>query len=342
MCVVVFKPKGQELPNIERLYDCFAANPDGAGYMFQEKYNVHIKKGFMTFSDFYASLKTDYEENNGKDVDFVLHFRISTQGGVNKQCCHPYVISKKMDDLYALDVLSNMGVAHNGIITLTSESEYGYGYGGKYGNYGYEPKKYNDTMKFITDYLSLFVKDGLDLYDDDKMELVEKLIGSGNKLAIMSPYETKLIGSFTELDGLYYSNTYFLYNHREITTKQPKNTVKEGEIDCSNISNIEDYLVEKDDDCYEYDCCGQIDGAAYGSCGMAMTCRKCKWFSGCYGFDFPEEWEDWDDDELQEVLDAYYGGYSDEYIQKKVEESKEQIRKEQASKKKTKKGGKKK
>ena len=94
MCVVVYKPKNKKMPKEDRLLSCFISNPDGAGYMFQNGKNVTIKKGFMTFNEFYKSLMQDYNKV-GKRSDFVLHFRISTQGGVNKPCCHPYKISKK-------------------------------------------------------------------------------------------------------------------------------------------------------------------------------------------------------------------------------------------------------
>ena len=101
MCVVVYKPKNKEMPSEKTLLDCFLANPDGAGYMFQKDNKVKIKKGFMTFKAFYDSLVKDYAET-GKNTDYVLHFRISTQGGVNKPLCHPYPVSKNMDDLKQL------------------------------------------------------------------------------------------------------------------------------------------------------------------------------------------------------------------------------------------------
>jgi predicted glutamine amidotransferase len=133
-----------------------------------------------------------------KDTDFVMHFRISTQGGVNKQCCHPFPLSRKMDDLKCTRAKSKIGIAHNGIIDLTTE-------------YGYTAKAtitYSDTMKFITDYLSLIIKDRFFYKDDDMLELIARLADS--KLAIMDETgHTTLIGEFEKCNGVYYSNEYY-------------------------------------------------------------------------------------------------------------------------------------
>jgi hypothetical protein len=124
----------------------------------------------------------------------VLHFRITTQGGVKKELCHPYPLSSKMENLKQLYCSSDIGVAHNGIISLTSDHN----------------KDYNDTMKFITDYLSLIIKDKKFYKDTDKLKLIERLCES--KLAILdNTGHCQLIGNFIEDNGVYYSNSTYSY-----------------------------------------------------------------------------------------------------------------------------------
>ena len=205
MCIVVYKPKNIDMPSEEILRECFDRNPDGAGYMFPEDGKVIIKKGFMNFKAFYASVMMDYD----KKLPFVLHFRIQTQGGVNQECTHPFPISKNMIDLRQLDCECNFGLAHNGIIGLTSKSSYStyYDYNSHQYRYDYKRPDYSDTMKFITDYLSLIIKKKDWYKDEDTLTLIEELAGHSNKFAIMDgDGHTTLIGNFIEDGGVMYSN----------------------------------------------------------------------------------------------------------------------------------------
>jgi hypothetical protein len=52
MCIIVYKPKGIELPKEDILKNCFDNNADGAGYMYAHKGKVLIHKGFMDWEDF--------------------------------------------------------------------------------------------------------------------------------------------------------------------------------------------------------------------------------------------------------------------------------------------------
>ena len=215
MCVIVVKNKGVAMPTMENLRDCFDHNPDGAGFMYTNGDGyVHIRKGFMKWKDFKSAI-----EKLSKSIDItneavVMHFRISTQAGVNKQCCHPYPLSKNMKDLKSLNIRSKIGVAHNGIIELTSE--YDYYSSSKWGSKFAKKIDYNDTMKFITDYLSLLIKGDKYYKDADTLTLIERLCGS--KLAIMDGSgHVQLIGKFEKVGDIYYSNL----NHEKpiLTTK---------------------------------------------------------------------------------------------------------------------------
>ena len=180
MCVILYKPNNVAMPTKDILKTCYDNNPDGAGYMYSNDNNVVIKKGFMTFNAFYKSLKSTKKLWN--NTPFVIHFRISTQGGVNKQLTHPFPLSANMSDLKKLNNKSNIGIAHNGIIDLTS-------------NYYKKDINHSDTMEFITDYLSLII-DNINYYKNSKtLKLIERLADS--KLAILDRCgHCELIGNF--------------------------------------------------------------------------------------------------------------------------------------------------
>lgn len=206
------------MPNEATLKECFRCNKDGAGYMFPEDGKVQIKKGFMSFDALNTSLQADYNRL-GSATPFVLHFRIGTQGGNNQQNTHPFPLSRNMSDLKQLNCSVNCGIAHNGIISLTSSktAEVVEEYDPKLKCMvkSYKPVDYSDTMKFITDYLALIIQNKNWYTNDNNIDLIEKLIGGSNKLAIMNADgHTTLIGNFIEDGGVFYSNsTYKVYNY---------------------------------------------------------------------------------------------------------------------------------
>lgn len=191
MCIVVYKPVGKKLPSEKTLKTCFENNDDGAGFMYAHGGNVHIRKGYMTFKAFYNALKGAAREVGERETPFVLHFRISTQAGVRKDCTHPFPLSSNLNDLRKLRVKSHIGIAHNGIIPVTSSTA--------------KNLDYNDTMRFITDYLSLIIKNKRYYTDKATLKLIERL--SDSKLAILdSDGHCELIGEWVEEQGVFYSN----------------------------------------------------------------------------------------------------------------------------------------
>lgn len=210
MCIIVVKPHDKPMPSKAILKHCWDNNDDGAGYMFPDGKNVIIKKGFMKFDNFYKSLIFDYAKS-GRFTPFVLHFRISTQAGVNEECTHPFPLSREMADLRKTRVKSPIAIAHNGVIDLTKS--------------GYSTTvTYSDTMKFITDYASLIIKNKDFYKDEDTLLLLDRLVGG--RLAIMD-YEghIQMIGDFKEDDGIFYSNeTYKKDRVRRTTTTTTTST----------------------------------------------------------------------------------------------------------------------
>lgn len=207
MCIIVAKEKNVKLPSKNTLKTCFENNQDGAGIMYVKNNKVVIDKGYMTFNSFYKRIKQLKKEFNSDLTDkaMVFHFRIGTSGGNIKENTHPFPISSNINDLKALHIISNVAVAHNGIIS-------GYVYG-----------NLSDTQNFIKDFLEPLKELNKNFYKNDKiLNIIDKELGG--KLAILDTKETiTYIGSFETENGVKYSNsTYktsrYTYSSSKFTT----------------------------------------------------------------------------------------------------------------------------
>lgn len=197
MCIIVAKKKGVLLPFKKTLKKCFENNSDGAGLMYVKDGKVIIDKGYMSFGEFYKRIKRLKQEFNGDLTDkaLVFHFRIGTAGNNSQENCHPYPITDNLEDFHALDITTDLGIVHNGIIT-------------EYNPKGKDEKDdMNDTQVFIRDYINKFRELNSDFWRND---FVKKLIlkeSKQNKFAILDGDEDiQLIGDFQEKEGIYYSN----------------------------------------------------------------------------------------------------------------------------------------
>jgi len=193
MCIIVAKPMGIAMPDIDTLERCFNANPDGAGFMYADGKEVRIRKGFMTFDSFENAL---YDELDGFDMTetaIVMHFRIATSGKIMPQTCHPFPISSEPEKLRLTRVSSRFGLAHNGVIS------------GRYTKDGW-----SDTMDFTCDVVAPLMRMNPSfMHSSDAIELLEGACQS--KLAIMdNSGEIALVGEFIDEEGVKYSNTSYL------------------------------------------------------------------------------------------------------------------------------------
>lgn len=181
MCIILYKPAGVELPALEELRRLYAANPDGAGFMFPRGDSVVIRKGFMTFDSLAAALPRD------KNAPLVVHMRIATHGAVKPANCHPFPLTSSARALERLECLASIGIAHNGIIDMCA------------GNYGE-----SDTKTFIREYAAPIVGAcGLRRWVLDMLEEC----ASGSRLAIMTANgRVERLGTWYEHKGIYYSN----------------------------------------------------------------------------------------------------------------------------------------
>lgn len=189
MCVICASPKGTRQPSISEIKRMFCRNPHGAGYMVAREGRVEIHKGFMNLGDFLAALKS--EHFTAAD-SVVYHFRISTQAGVNPEMTHPFPLSNQREDMKPLDVICGCGIAHNGVIRLTTDPA---------------EKEYSDTAIFITDYLSQYILRPSDLHRDELLNAIGRLIQSKMAILDASGY-IATVGSFINDRGLLFSNMY--------------------------------------------------------------------------------------------------------------------------------------
>ena len=143
----------------------FSRNPDGAGFMVARNGKVEIHKGFMEFGEFINAVNS---MNFTDDDVIVYHFRISTQGGVNREMCQPFGQTRHITETKALDVLANVGIAHNGIIPMTTD---------------HRDKEYSDTAHFVAEYLPWMVRTPKDIKNPFILDCIEEIINS--KMVLM-------------------------------------------------------------------------------------------------------------------------------------------------------------
>lgn len=191
MCIICASPKGVRQPDRRIIENMFYRNPHGAGYMFARDGRVIIHKGFMDLDDYLDALKS--EHFTAKD-SVVYHFRISTQAGVNPEMTHPFPLSNHLGHMKALDLSCPIGVAHNGIIPLTTDRT---------------QHEYSDTALFIAKYLSHIISRPEDLRNQDYLDIIERMIQSKMVLMDGEGY-IATIGHFIKDRGLLYSNASYL------------------------------------------------------------------------------------------------------------------------------------
>lgn len=191
MCVICISKAGVKQPTKETLKDMFSANPDGAGYMVARNGKVEIHKGFMTFPEFWDNVSN---EHFTKADPVVYHCRISTQAGVNPQMCHPFAFTSDIVKTKALDVICQLGIAHNGIIQMTSDRS---------------DKEYSDTAHFVAEYLPHIIHNKNDLKDKHVLTIIDELICSKMVFLDGSGYVATVGKWTTDESGLMFSNTSF-------------------------------------------------------------------------------------------------------------------------------------
>lgn len=196
MCIIAIKNKDSKLFKEEELKNMFQNNPDGAGFMYVDNEEVIIDKGYMTFESFkkhYNKLCNRF--NNFKNKSLILHFRIGTSGTNSQQNCHPYPITSNIKDLHKTFIKSEVGIAHNGIIS---------DYAPILKNNYYDT---NDTQEFIMHYLSP-LKDNWSAFYKNRRQLQALKKITNSKLVFLDKNDNVYTsGDFVEHKGRLFSNT---------------------------------------------------------------------------------------------------------------------------------------
>lgn len=207
MCIIAASMKGARQPSVKELKNMFNNNPDGAGYMYARDGKVTIHKGFMDFTDFY---RTILDERFTDDDPVVYHFRISTQAGVNPEMTHPFPLTSVKENCEKLDLRCSVGIAHNGIIRMTSNSN---------------ERRFSDTVLFITEYMTKLIRNRQDITDPAVTTMIENLTNS--KWAIMDGATGNIVtvGNFQLSDGILFSNGTF--EERRVRYQLPWNYYKD-------------------------------------------------------------------------------------------------------------------
>ena len=191
MCIIAIKPPHHKMIDESIIETMFQNNPDGSGYMYSYNNKVHIEKGFMTLKELLNSLDNLKKKVNIEEIPLVLHFRISTSGKVDGATCHPFPVTSDLNALRKTHVITNLGMAHNGIIC------------------DFEEKKsiYSDTQLFVNKCVSyLYDMNPKFLHDDRTEKLLEPII-NGSRLAFLDSHgNIYRYGEWCESDGIYYSN----------------------------------------------------------------------------------------------------------------------------------------
>lgn len=175
MCIAIVKPIGTTISD-EHLRNSAASNRDGGGYAFVEADGkMLVRKGYFNVDKFIEDYRAD-EERLGATSPALIHFRISTGGGVSVDNCHPFLFK-------------HGALIHNGWFFS--------GYGDK-----------SDTRLLMEDIGEHLTKARV---ESNKKELGEHF-GMNNKVAILFRDRTVSIineerGTWEE--GVWYSNTTF-------------------------------------------------------------------------------------------------------------------------------------
>jgi len=188
MCLIIYKPKEVELPEIEHFKQASINNPDGIGIMVMSDTlnHIKIKKDFKDYSEVYSYLK-----NNTTNLDSIgIHFRLATSGIKSIGNRHPFPVTQNKELLIAPEVNCRLGLMHNGVLS-------------QYSNH----PKLSDSQKFIMDIIAEpEIKENLE--NPAVRKLIENYI-CGDKLLIFDSKKRliHLFGNFTQgQNGCIYSN----------------------------------------------------------------------------------------------------------------------------------------
>ena len=273
MCIICAKKKGIEMPDWNTIETMWYNNSDGAGLMWLEDGVVRISKGFMKYNDFRTELETLGKRLDLKETPVVMHFRITTHGGTKPENCHPFPITDQIGLLQKLRSSTDVGVAHNGILSFTPRTGI------------------SDTMEYIATQLAVIKKMNRKFLQHDYLMQLIKNATAGSRLCFLDKYgRIFTTGNFIEEDGVLYSNNNYKYNYYDwgFSSKKTKSKLlcDVNDVDVyvkrngSFVNTLAaDYYIDRNNDVYSYnyakDVFSKVDGAkAVAFCGGGFDNEK--------------------------------------------------------------------
>ncbi len=193
MCVIASIPAGSTIDE-KTLRDMWDTNSDGGGIAYIEDEKVVVYKT-MKLKSFLKKFKSVVKSHGGNDI--LMHMRIKTHGDVCIENNHPFSI--KQDNR----VCDDMVFAHNGILPTVFQTTVK--------DTDANGIQLSDTRRFNELFWSNFDIRALDV--PGTIEMVEELIGFGNKFVVLNANpamkrQTYIVnaGRGTYDNGVWYSN----------------------------------------------------------------------------------------------------------------------------------------
>jgi hypothetical protein len=190
MCVIAYKPLGENVFTKETLAKCWEANDDGAGYAwFNTETNLwEVRKGFMTFKKFWRSFR---DQHFTPENTIIAHFRIGTAGLKDAGNTHPFPVVDDLNEMRETNFACESILFHNGVV--------GKGEG-----------DFSDTQVFVRDYVAPMIHM---LGTDERIYKIYSKIFDGASRFILckGPQLWKFGYAWVEVDKCFFSNGTWQY-----------------------------------------------------------------------------------------------------------------------------------
>jgi predicted glutamine amidotransferase len=176
MCIAILNTPNVTFPK-SLISTCWDNNGDGAGLIYTGGGSLYVYKELHSVDEFYNKY-IDVRRRFPKSK-IVLHFRISTSGGINVDNCHPFSVSK------------DLAFVHNGIISELN---------------GINPKK-SDTNLF-NEFVLQQLPAGFTA-NPALMSVIEKYIGSSKLIFLDKDNEATIVNEELGVEDAKYLNCWF-------------------------------------------------------------------------------------------------------------------------------------
>lgn len=225
MCILIVKPQNRLVPSREILKECFDRNPDGAGICYAKNNQIVLKKGFMTFEEFFVEANKIPTESSA-----LIHCRIGTSGGNVPELTHPYPLTNNIKELKRTQM----------VIKGSKDSpKYAVGHNGIFYEYNNRDDGINDTCAFIANILYPLNISVSNLLDKNLDAIINKLVGTSKIAILRTDGEIAMFGDgWIEDNGIFYSNnTYKKITYTKYTWLEDDDYVYNRENYMTSIKN---------------------------------------------------------------------------------------------------------